>query len=233
MFQNHIYTLFQGVIDDQFVEVRLNVAKAHYRIGLSPQWYLSAFQNLQNSFLNLIYQHVNQVNYQKELISAMSKMLSFEQQLVIEAYERENIQERERQYEEIKSEVKRQILGTSQELRASSEQTHTAANELGANGKSLRNLIEVQTEQSAKSKGIAEEGQIHLHALSANINNLVTFMNNVDETIQLLNQSNQQITESVKLVHSIADNINLLSLNSAIEAARAGEHGKGFAVVCS
>lgn len=49
--------------------------------------------------------------------------------------------------------------------------------------------------------------------------------------IQLLNQSNQQITESVKLVHSIADNINLLSLNSAIEAARAGEHGKGFAVV--
>ena len=49
--------------------------------------------------------------------------------------------------------------------------------------------------------------------------------------IQLLNQSNQQITESVKLVHSIADNISLLSLNSAIEAARAGEHGKGFAVV--
>ena len=68
-------------------------------------------------------------------------------------------------------------------------------------------------------------------ALTSNIHKLVTFMNNTDRTIQLLNQSNQQITESVKLVHTIADNTNLLSLNSSIEAARAGENGKGFAIV--
>ena len=69
-----------------------------------------------------------------------------------------------------------------------------------------------------------------MHLLS-NIHELVKFMDNVDAKIQLLNASNQQITESIKLVHSIADNTNLLSLNSAIEAARAGEHGRGFAVV--
>ena len=53
------------MIDDEYVEVRLKVAKAHYRIGLQPRWYLSAFQNLQNSFLDLTYQHVKTEEHQK------------------------------------------------------------------------------------------------------------------------------------------------------------------------
>lgn len=229
--QKHILTLFKGVIDEEYVEVRLKVAKAHYRIGLKPRWYLSAFQNLQNSLLELIYLHVNTEDDQKALISGISKILSFEQQIVIEAYELENLKERERQYEKVKSEVKQQILDSSEELLALSEETHSSVNQLGDNGKCLKDFISTQTEHSAQSKHIAEEGKMRLNALTSSIQELVTFMNHVDEKIHLLNISNQQITDSIKLVHSIADNTNLLSLNSAIEAARAGQHGKGFAVV--
>lgn len=229
--QNHMYTLFNGVIDDQYVEVRLKVAKAHYRIGLKQRWYLSAFQNLQNSFFDLVYEHVKKEENQKVLIYAMSKVLSFEQQLVIEAYEFEHLQARERQYEEIKTEVKRQISDISEELLGLSKETYSSVHELGANSLGLKDLIQIQTEQSVRSKSIAQEGQGRLNILTKNIYELVLFMNNVDSNIQLLNESNQKITESVKLVHSIAENTNLLSLNSAIEAARAGEHGKSFAVV--
>lgn len=229
--EKHMVTLFDGVIDDSFIDIRFKVAKAHYRIGLESRWYLSAFQNLQKSFFDLVYEYVREEKIQRAVVYAMSKILSFEQQLVIEAYEVENIQARERQHEEIKMEVKRQILDTSEELVALSEETDLSVHELGDNGKSLKEIIHTQIEQSAQSKSVAKEGQERLHVLTTNIQELVLFMNQVDSNIQLLHESNQQITESVKLVHAIAENTNLLSLNSAIEAARAGEQGKGFAVV--
>ena len=229
--QKHMFSIFQGVINDQFVDIRLKVAKTHYRINLAPRWYLSAFQNLQNKFIELVYQNIADVAQQQQVILAMTKILSFEQQLVIKAYEIENIQAREQQYEEIKADVKNQILDASQELMATSEQTYSSIHELSKNGQSLKHIVTSQTEHSTLSKSIATEGQTRLNDLTQNIQKLMSFMNYVDERIQLLNHSNQQITDSIKLVHSIADNTNLLSLNSAIEAARAGEHGKGFAVV--
>lgn len=54
--------------------------------------------------------------------------------------------------------------------------------------------------------------------------------NMIDEVRQLSSYT-EQLDTMAGDVRSVADNINLLSLNAAIEAARAGEHGRGFAVV--
>jgi hypothetical protein len=53
----------------------------------------------------------------------------------------------------------------------------------------------------------------------------------VNEKIQDLGHSSQEISKAITAISAIAGQTNLLALNATIEAARAGEAGKGFAVV--
>ncbi|WP_272492769.1 MULTISPECIES: globin-coupled sensor protein [Peribacillus] len=227
----HMLSLFNGVIDDEFVELRTKVAKTHYRIGLQPLWYSSGFQNVQNYLQRIVFDQTKNEEEQQALISAIGKILNLEQQLVLEAYEVENLKARENQYKEIKEEVRRKISFVSEEVLNLSEETDASVKQLIENGQYVKTQIATRAEQSLRSKTMAEEGQDRMQILTEKIQNLVIFMKNVDEKIVLLNQSFLSITEFVKLVQGMADQTNLLSLNSAIEAARAGEHGKGFAVV--
>ncbi|WP_318291680.1 globin-coupled sensor protein [Peribacillus frigoritolerans] len=227
----HMLYLFNGVIDDDFVKLRTKVAKTHYRIGLQPRWYSSGFQNVQNHLQRIVFEQTKNEDEQRALISAIGKILNLEQQLVLEAYEVEHLKARENQYKEIKEEVKRKISLVSEEVLYLSEETDASVKQLIENGQFVKMQIATRAEQSLRSKTMAEEGQKRMQILTEKIQNLVNFMKNVDEKIVLLNQSFLSITEFVKLVQGMADQTNLLSLNSAIEAARAGEHGNGFAVV--
>lgn len=53
----------------------------------------------------------------------------------------------------------------------------------------------------------------------------------MENEIQVLQETSNQIYELSSSIESIAEQTNLLALNASIESARAGVHGKGFAVV--
>lgn len=128
----HMLSLFNGVIDDDFVKLRTKVAKTHYRIGLQPRWYSSGFQNAQNHLQRIVFEQIKNEDEQRAL--------------VLEAYEVEHLKARENQYKEIKEEVKRKISLVSEEVLYLSEETDASVKQLIENGQFVKMQIATRAE---------------------------------------------------------------------------------------
>lgn len=230
---SHIHLLFHGEINDEYVNKRLKVAQIHFRIGLQPKWYLAAFQNILEELIFVISKITSTTREeQRKLISVASKILNFEQQLVLDLYEKENIGAKEKQLQ-VEINLKKKIGEIAEELLALVEETNAAVELLVDNSVRVNESVISNNEIASTTQSMAYEGQELMKVLHSKISTISNSTDEVSVSVDVLNKSFNEISQVILIVQDIANQTNLLALNSAIEAARAGEHGKGFAVVAN
>ena len=80
-------------------------------------------------------------------------------------------------------------------------------------------------------KANGDKAMVIIDELATSNDDTMQLLKKIANRVNATNESAAKISEAIKLITSIAEETNLLSLNAAIEAARAGEQGRGFAVV--
>lgn len=227
----HLIELLEARIDDKYIEHRRHISIMHVKIGLTTEWYLAAFHKIETYIRQLIYK-IEMPQLQKEqTIDALSKICNFEQQLVLQEYEKEATKVTEQQQMQIKLEVKQNIGTVANKLKGQSESTNLAVTNLVDNTRSVTAYLSSSVKEAEGTKQASLKGYEQMQLLSQHTAEINDRTIEMTKMVQVLDDSSTEIYKVIEIVKGIAGQTNLLALNSAIEAARAGEHGKGFAVV--
>lgn len=226
----HLEAMFNCNIDSNYIEERQTIAHVHVKIGLQSKWYIASFQSLMTTFIDFISKIEMSNEEMAKAINAFSKLINFEQQLVIEAYEKEEQRIRTESLE-MKYRIVERIQHTAQELTHISDQTNASLQEIASQSEEIASNTTQGLNLVAETENKSTTGTTYLVNQTAIMTNILDRVDTLESSMVKLRQSSKKIAEIVGLVTGIADQTNLLALNASIEAARAGEHGKGFAVV--
>lgn len=228
--KRHLDEMFEGQINQAYINQRHTIAHVHVRIGLGTKWYMGSFQSFVSGLTDIIFS-LNMSTADNILaIKAITKVLNFEQQLVIEAYDAQH--ERIRQEAaDTKESLISTVRTTAEELGAISEETNASIQQLSAESDEIASFTKQGLFFVNSTEEKSQSGKLLLDQQSNQMKSILDSVTTLEETMTKLRISSQKISEIVGLVTSIADQTNLLALNASIEAARAGEHGRGFAVV--
>ncbi|MCA9724726.1 MAG: globin-coupled sensor protein, partial [Kurthia sp.] len=158
----HISEMFDGRIDAQYIEQRKIIAHVHVKIGLPSKWYLNSFQSLTNSFIDFIEDLQISTRESAQAIKAFTKLINFEQQIVIEAYENRVDAIRD-EHGRVKQQVIHTVQNTSEELNAISEETTAAIQSLSRQADEIASSTKQGLDFVNSTKEKSENGRALLH----------------------------------------------------------------------
>ncbi|MGE7603067.1 protoglobin domain-containing protein [Peribacillus sp. NPDC097675] len=227
---NHMFEMFSGSIDDEYIKQRNIIAHVHVRIGLQPKWYLSAFQDLLQSIILNVMTNIKEIELYQATILAVTKILNLEQQIVLEAYDLENERIR-RKVQDDKEMIKQQVNRNAEELSAISQQTCSSTQLMVGKVVDIQIVTQKGSDTAIRTEEQSKEGVELIKGLEQRLMKTQEEMVILSKDMEQLTNTSKEIERIVSIITSIAEQTNLLALNAAIEAARAGENGKGFAVV--
>lgn len=236
-FDRHFSSLFQDELNLEYVFKRRRIAYTHARIGVLPNWMISAYTLINQLIIPLIAKQCGR-DYKKMLdtLLAYDSLVTLDLQIIVETYI-------EIQGGSVVNGLGEIInyntqLDQIKELIQFQEVQH---NDVKLASDLMLDLDSSIEEIAASIGDISSHTQVSLSELNNDLTSLQqvsTILQNTDDDQQAVRKNVASLVDRVRsvsnvmgLIQGIADQTNLLALNASIEAARAGEAGKGFAVV--
>lgn len=131
-----------------------------------------------------------------------------------------------------------QIIESSESVSSGSRQMSIGAQSLSQGAVEQSSAVEElegtiqgisqQVEQTAKN---AQQASLKVKAVSGNLSESNQKMQEMIHAMEEISDSSSEIVKIINTIENIAQQTNILALNSSVEANRAGDAGKGFAVI--
>ncbi|MCU7646832.1 methyl-accepting chemotaxis protein [Pseudomonas aestus] len=127
--------------------------------------------------------------------------------------------------------LSRQAESALGKQRDEADMAATAMNQMAASIAQVSVHVQDTASAADRVNELTHVGSEEARRTRVMIEKLAATVDTVSQSVQGLADETQSIQLAANMIHSIAEQTNLLALNAAIEAARAGEQGRGFAVV--
>lgn len=230
--EQYVLALFNGKIDEEYVQQRKQAGQIYVKIGVQSHWFISIYYLFMEEIIQKV---IMEMKLDKDDAAkagtAISRIFNLEIQLIIGAMQETQEQLTQEKEQEAKHGLKNYVGEIAENLAAMSEETGASVDQIVGQSELISRNAASGVETSIHMEERSTRGKEQLDKVVQNMEELKENVKTITLAIDGLEKTSKEIGDIVDVITAIADQTNLLALNAAIEAARAGEHGKGFAVV--
>ncbi len=248
----HWELLFSARFDDDYKRSVDRIGAAHYRIGLTPRWYMAAYSFVLDLLQAVVVRRTGRLirtpARERQLIEslqALNRAVMLDMELAVSRYWDLLADERRTAVDKMIDRIEQQVTDTvnsvshvTGDLVHSAEMMTCVSMTVDVNSQNAAEAAQSALGSSQTVAAAAEELHASIDEIAAQVQRsantaraAVGRMKHARGVVEQLGSAAHDIGSVVQIIGGIAGQTNMLALNATIEAVRAGEAGKGFAVV--